>query len=224
MLFRNIDQRAAHRGGVHGARRVVRIDHDEHARLRRDQAAKVVEVRQPVASGIRAVVPGLGPHLGQHGGIERVGRRGHEHLLALADQRIQREIDGFRRARRDQHAIRRNRHAAVAVIGGDRFARGRNPRRRQISVVPVPDRRYHRLHEMRGRLEPEGHRVADVEVADARATSLDRLGFRHDVADRIGKAVNAGGYRHRPGAFRGHRPILPRRSSRTVRHTRQTGV
>ena len=61
-----------------------------------------IEVRQPVASGIRAVVAWNGADLGQHRRVERIRWQRDEHLVAFVDERIQRQIDRFGRPGRDQ--------------------------------------------------------------------------------------------------------------------------
>ena len=50
VLVGEIDQRAAGLGRIRRAGRVVRIDDDQRARRRRDQAAQVFEIRLPASS------------------------------------------------------------------------------------------------------------------------------------------------------------------------------
>ena len=50
VLLGDLDQRASHVGRIHRAGRIVRIDGDERARGRGDQAADVIEIRQPAAA------------------------------------------------------------------------------------------------------------------------------------------------------------------------------
>ena len=103
-----VDQRAADRRRIHGAGRIVRIDDDEHPRAIADEAAQRFEIRQPVACGVSAVVARDRADLGQHRRVERIRRQRDEHFIPLVDQRVQRQIDGLRRAGRDQHAVRRD--------------------------------------------------------------------------------------------------------------------
>ena len=49
MLIGDLEQRAPHRRRIDRAGRVVRIDDDERARRRRDQAREMIEVRHPAA-------------------------------------------------------------------------------------------------------------------------------------------------------------------------------
>ena len=61
---------------------------------------------QRPAIRIRAVVAGLRGDLGQDGRIQRVCRRGNQYFVAFVDERIESQLDAFRRARRDEHAVR----------------------------------------------------------------------------------------------------------------------
>ena len=136
----------------------------------------------------------------------------------------------------DVPAVMNTRSAAIGkplrrVLGGDRFARGRDAGRRPVVVVAVAHRALDRGDEMRRRLEAEGDRIADVEVAHARAGGLDLLRFRDDVADGVGEAVDAGGGRDGRLSLGGrHRDDLTRRergyvdrddADRTVRAARE---
>ena len=116
---------------------------------------------------------GIGPvkhraraDLGEHRGVERIGRRRNQHLVAALRHRRERELDALRRARRDDDAIRRHRHAALCALGRDRFACGQDPHRRRVTVVSVAQRPRHRFDHVRRRFESESDRIADVEVPD----------------------------------------------------------
>jgi hypothetical protein len=76
--------------------------------------------------------------------------------------------------------------------------------------VTVAHRALDGLDEMRRRVEPERHRVADVEVPDTDALRLDRSCLRHDLANGVGEAVHPRGNRDRLGgcAVGSHRPNL----------------
>ena len=209
MLIGEVEQRAARLGRVHGAGRVVGIDDDERARGRRDQALEVIEVRHPSARRVEPVVLRGGVELREHRGVERIGGHRHEHFAARVDHGAQGELDAFRRAGGDEHAIGGDRKTVPRVLLGHRFPRGRDPGRRPVVVVTVPHRPLDRGNEVRRRLEAEGDRVADVEVADAGARRFHLLRFRDDVADGVGKAVHAGGRLNGCLSFRdGHRAIL----------------
>ena len=71
--------------------------------------------------------------------------------------------------------------------------------------------RVDRLDQMRRRLEPEGDRIADIEIADARACRLNFLGLGDDIPNGVGEAVNArGGWYRRRGPGGCHARILLR--------------
>ena len=97
----------------------------------------------------------------------------------------------FRRARRDEHAIGRDREAAAGELGRHRFARRRDARRRAVAVVAVAHGALDGGDQVRRRLEPERVGVADVQIAHAAAGGLDALRLSHDVADGVAEAVDA---------------------------------
>ena len=70
------------------------------------------------------------------------------------------------------------------------------PGGRTVVVVAVAQRPLDGGDQMRRRLEAEGDRIADVEVADPCACRFHFLRFRDDVADGVGKAMNTGGGRN----------------------------
>ena len=91
------------------------------------------------------------------------------------------------------------------------------PGRRPVVVVAVAHRALDRVDQVRRRLEPEGDRIADVEIADPRAGGLDFLRFRDDVADGVGEAMNArrgGNRRLKFWLMSRHVRILPMRDAR----------
>ena len=135
-----VEQRAPGRRGAARAGRVVRVDHDERARGRRDEAAQVIEVGHPAARRIEAVVARPRAELGEYRREQRVGRQRHQHFAALVDERRQRKLDTFRRARGDEHAIGRHRKAPGGVLGRDRLARRRDSRRGSVPIVAVAHR------------------------------------------------------------------------------------
>ena len=71
------------------------------------------------------------------------------------------------------------------VFGRDRVARRRNTGRRPVAVVAVAKGALDRRDQVRGRLEPERDRVADVQVAHPLPGGLDALSFDDDIADRV---------------------------------------
>ena len=183
----------------------------------RDLGAQVFEVRQPVRRGIGAVIPGQRADFRQNRGVQRIGRRRHQHLVALVDERAQRQLDAFRRARRDEDAIRRHVHTPGPVVVGDGLAGRRDAGRGQVAVVAVAHRPGHGLDQVRRGREAERHGIPDIQVADPRAASLDGLRLRHDVADGVGEPVHARGDRYGPRGFGRHSLILRRRASVVLR-------
>jgi len=65
-----------------------------------------------------------------------------------------------------------------------------------------------RLNEVLRRVEPEGDRVADIQIADTSSLSFYRLRLSDDVADRVGEAVDSPGNRHGAGTSCWHLLIL----------------
>ena len=59
----------------------------------------MIEIRKPVAIGIGAVVARLRGNLREDGGVQRICRRRDQHFIAFVDERVERELDPFRRAR-----------------------------------------------------------------------------------------------------------------------------
>ena len=54
--LRDLEQREFRRARIHSAGGIVRIDDDDRARARRDQASQMIEIRLPVLRRIGAVV------------------------------------------------------------------------------------------------------------------------------------------------------------------------
>ncbi len=118
-------------------------------------------------------------------------------------KRRQRQLDAFRRARGDEHAVGRHGHAAAVQLARDGFARGQDPDRGRVAVVAVAHRTRDRFDHVRRRVEAEDDGVADVQVADGLAGRFDLARFRDDVADRVCEAADAA--RDGDGGSRAHR-------------------
>ena len=130
-----LDERAADLGRIGRAGRVVRIDDDQRARRRGDQAAHVIDVGHPAAIGVGAVKHRARADLGEHGRVQWIGRYRDQHFVARLGERGQRQLNPFRRARRDDHAIGRDRHAPPVALGGDRFAGRQDADRRRVAIL-----------------------------------------------------------------------------------------
>ena len=118
----HVDERAPRGVGIHRAGRIVRVDDDQRARARGDERFEVVEIGLPAVRRVRPVIARVRADLREHGGVERIRRHRHEHRVAWIDQRGQRQLDPFRGAGSDEHAIR---------VGGESLsASSRRPRLR----------------------------------------------------------------------------------------------
>ena len=95
------------------------------------------------------------------------------------------------------------RKTASRVLRGNRLTSRCDARRWSVAVVPVAQRPLHSGNQVRRRVEPESHRVADVQVAHTPSAGFDPLRFDDDVADGVGKAAQAGSDRDRRRGVRG---------------------
>ena len=116
-----------------------------------------------------------------------------ENFAAALTHRAQGKLDPFRRARRDEDTICSDRKARTGVFRRYGLPGRRNAGGRAIRVVAVAHRARHRLDQVCRRFEPEGDRVADIEIADAGACRLNFLGLSDDIPNGVGKAVYARG-------------------------------
>jgi hypothetical protein len=215
----DLEQRQPRLVGVGGAGRVVRVDHDQRARPRGDEAAHVVEVGLPAMRCVCPVEDGARPDLGEHGRVQRIGRSRHEHFVPRLGQGGQRQLDPFRRARRDHYAVRRHRHAPADTLGGDGVPRGRDPDRRGVPIVTVAQRPGDRLDHVRRRLKTKGNGIPDVEIPHPRAGRLDPFRLRDNVPDGVGEPLDAAGDGDHGGSSGGHfnRKCIRGRSRTTSR-------
>ena len=136
------------------------------ARGRRDEAVHVIEIGRPSARRIGAVEAGARAELREHRRVQRIRRHRHQHVAVLVDDRAQGQIDRFRRAGGDEHAVGGDRESAGRVLVGDRFTGLGEAGRRSVAVVAVAHRALDRGDEVRRRLESERDRIADVEIAN----------------------------------------------------------
>ena len=157
------------------------------------EAADLIDIWLPALRRIGPIEDRAGANLREDRRVERIGRHRDQNLVARPGQRRQRELDAFGRAGRNDDAIGRHRHAALVAFGGDRFARREDPDRRRIAVVPVPHRALDGLDHVRRRPEPEGDRIADIEVADFPAGGFDFPRLGDDVPDGVDEAADAAG-------------------------------
>jgi hypothetical protein len=206
-----IDERAAHLRGIRGAGRIVGIDGDDGAGVRGDLRADVVEVGKPAAIGIGPIEGGARADLGEHRGVERIGRHRHQHVVAGPRERGERQLDALGGAERHEYPIGGHRHAARGALRSDGLAGWQDAHRRRVAVVPVPHRALDRFDEVRGGLEAENDGVPDVQIPDFPAGRLDLLRLRHDVPDGVDEPGNALRGRDLGAGTRGHEPGFYRR-------------
>ena len=107
-----LDQFAPRRRRIRRAGRVVRIDDDEDARRRRDEALQVIEIGLPSAGRIGAIELRACVDLRQDRGVQRIGRHRHEHFAAAVHEGAQHEVDRFGRACGNERAVGRHRKTA----------------------------------------------------------------------------------------------------------------
>ena len=91
----------------------------------------------------------------------------------------------------------------------------RMPGRGRVAVVAVPHRGGNRLDQVGRADEPEGDRVADVEVRDLAAGGLHLLCLDHDVPDRVAEPVDTVSDRQRRAGERHGRIVALQDVTRT---------
>ena len=190
------DELAPHLRRIHRAGRIVRIDDHQGAGRGADQPLDLLDVRQPLLFGSGVIEHRPRADLGEHRGVERIGRHRDQHFVARPGERGEGELDPLRGPRGDDHAIRVERHATTRALGGDRFARRRDAHRRRVPVVPVTNGAFDRLDQMRRGAEPECNRVANIEVPDLAPGRLHLPRFRDDIADRVDETADTTGNRY----------------------------
>jgi hypothetical protein len=195
--------------------RVVRIDHDERARVGGDQTLQVNQIGLPPPVRVGPIVAGARVDLREHRGVERIRRHRHEHLAAAIHERTEDEIDGFRRTRRNQRPIRRDRKTTRRELRGDRFPCRWNARRWAVAVVAVPHRSLDGDNQVRRGFEAESVRVPDVQVANTHPRGLDALRLGDDVPDGVAESVDPARDRNGCRQLRhAHAATIQRRTAR----------
>jgi hypothetical protein len=113
---------------IQRAGRVVRVDDDDGARLRRDLGADVVEVGQPAVLPRRTGSARRAAGQADRGGPQRIVRRRHQHFVAGIEQRVHGHHDQFGDAVADVDVLQRD-ALDVLLLGvmHDRLARGEDP-------------------------------------------------------------------------------------------------
>ena len=204
MLRGEVDQRAPRLHGIGGAGRVIRINHHQRTRSRRDQTVEYG--RHPAASQLLEGPVKHGPRadLCEHRGVKRVGRNGNQDLVTGPCERRQRQLDPFGCARRDDHPVGMHRHAAADAFRRHRFARLEDPRRWRVAVVAIAHRALDGVDHVLGGAEAKEDGIANIEVANLPSRGLDLPRLRNNVANGIAEATHAFGDRNRGRHSRHH--------------------
>ena len=191
MPIGQLDKRAASVGGIGRAGRIVRVDDDQRTSRRGDQAAHMIDVRHPATIGVGAIKHRARADFGEDGCVQWIGWYRDQHFVARFGEGGQRQLNPLRRPRRDDDTIGRDRHAPSLALGRDRFAGRQDTVRRRVAILARADRAVDRFNEVRRRLEAECNGVADIEVADTPARSLNLSGLRHDIADCVDEPTDS---------------------------------
>ena len=208
---------------VDGAGGVVRVDDDDHLRAVRDLGLQVLEVRVPVVRLVAAVVHGHAAGEVRDGGPQRVVGDRDEHLVAVVEQRLQRERDELGDPVAEPDVVDLDRREAVLqlVVVHDGSTCGLDAAR--VGVALRGGQAGDDVLQDLGRcVEPERRRVADVQLEDAVPLRLQGGGSRADgSADVVEDIPQLFGLAQR----RGHAHILPDRlSDRATPRSRLPGV
>jgi len=173
-----------------GTARVGRIVHHDCLRPVVDERLHLLKVGLPALLGQQVVLADratlrLGEHL-----VEREARLGHEQVVALVDQPVDRDLERTRAARRDQNVRRQVRAVLRREALGDRGTRGVEAGGGTVAVIlGLADESNHRFIEHLGRVQiPERGRVAQGERDHRLARDglvLLRSDLLHDRADRV---------------------------------------
>ncbi|MNJ40287.1 hypothetical protein D3C77_351790 [compost metagenome] len=190
VLAGDLDQLQLEFAAVDGAGRVVRVDQHQAAGARGDAGADVVQIRMPVGPFIAAVVHRMATGEGDGGGPERVVGGGHQHLVAVVEQRLHGHHDELAGAIADVDVVDVDlAHPLLLVVLHHRLAGREEPLGVAVALAlgHVED---HILDDLFRRIETERGRVADVELDDAVAFVLETAGlFMHRAANVIADIV-----------------------------------
>ena len=153
----------------------------------------MLDIGLPSLCRIGPIVDAARPELAEDRRVEGVGGHGHEDFVPAVAEDAEREVDALGSPGREHDALGRYLQPAGAELRGHRGARLADARGGSVAVVAVAHRALDRLDQVRGRLETEEHRVADVQVPYAAAARLDRPRLGDDIADGVVEAGVATG-------------------------------
>src|SRR5277367_1728413 len=193
-----------HLAGANGSGRIVGIDEDDAARLRRDPAVDVVEIGLPAVVFIEVISVQPNVNLRQNCRVERiVGARG-EQVVAGIEQRSQANVDGLTHARSYEYIL----------DGGDAIAGGfsangveglRNAGRGRVPVLAVAHRLIDGFDQVGRRLKIEIEWIADVERQNFVSLASDLVGNAGQVADGVADVFQTRGRENFAGLRHGHK-------------------
>ncbi len=209
MLARDLDQRLEHRLLVDRAGRIVRVDHYQRARARRDLRAQVVEVGLPAAALVAQVMHRLAAAQVHRRGPQRVVGRRDQHVIAVVDQALHRHHDELGDAVADVDVVDVDAgDAELLVILHDRLAR-RVDTLRVAVALRLRDVVDHVAQDFLGRVETPRRRVADVELDDPVAFFLEPLRFsQHRAANVVADLVELDRFQDRARRVRRQLPYF----------------
>ena len=172
--------------GQHRPGRVVRADHEDRARPRRDGRLDGVRVDRPGAVVLERVRPDVDQLEPREVLEQRVARHRHQHLVAGVAEELEEERVGLARAGREDHARRVDRSAGGVDPLGDRLAGARQAERMRVVAQPRrPAERGQRLGRIR---EADPGRVRFRQIDESDAARPDRLfGAGQSIRGEVGR-------------------------------------
>ena len=190
VLAGDLDHLQQELAAVDGAGRVVGVDQHQAAGARGDAGADVVEIRIPVSPFVATVVHRMATGEGDGRGPERVVGGGHQHLVAVVEQRLHRHHDELARTVADVDVVDVDlAHPFLLVVLHHRLAGGEEPLGVAVALAlgHVED---HILDDLLRCFEAKRGRIADVELDDAVTFVFETASFFvHRAADVIADIV-----------------------------------
>jgi hypothetical protein len=157
---------------IYRAGGVVRIDNHDALGIGRDLPFQILQIRQPSFFLHTQIVDGMAAGQAHGGGPERIVRRRDQDFVAVVEQRLQAHGDQFADPVAQVDIV----NADVLDAAGLVILRHRGPGREDpagiavaLGVGQIPD---HVDEDGIRRLEPEGRRIADVQLQDPVALGL----------------------------------------------------
>src|ERR1039458_10367733 len=207
MLAGELGDLFQHRARTYRAGRVVGIDQHNPARPRRDLFLDVVEIGLPAVSGGQVIIIQSDSELRQNRGIERIVGAGRKQVIARIEQRGQADVDRLADARGDENILNVG-DSFAGRLAANRFERLGNTRRTRVSILAVAHGSIHGFNHVRGRLEVEVERVADVERQNFVSLPGDLVGDAGQVANGVADVFQTGGWDNFAKLGQGHEEIV----------------